>query len=510
MTPDARDQVHLHAVFDREEEVAGTLDATIATLTYSRRFLAATDLYGALTLWRSGPLPARNQTAYEVGIRQRFDGVPRLLQRSGTIDGIVFLDPEMSGARGEGTAPVADVAVVLDGTRTVRTDNGGRYRFNDVKPGPHRVVAQLPPSPPAFFTTPSRVDVDGPGHVDFGIVRTPARIDGRVLSDAGLGISGVVISATAANGKTITVTTDTEGDFVLATPPGSYSVAIAPESLPSGYTISGESSRTTQATPDRPRSVTFAVRALRSIAGSAPGASEVRIDPLGRVATPDAAGNYVFRSLPSGTFTLSARRNGQVVTHSVTLPVEPTMLEHVVLDSGTPAASTPQAAAPQTSAAAIAPADEGWRVQVGAYRVAENVAETKRQLERLGYRPDVRQSGGLQIVSLGPFASLDQAQREAARLKNANIESIVTSDHALQPSTIARPGTYVVQLGAFRERTNAQQLIRRIARLGRRARTVVSGGLTVVSVGPFTSRRGAAAESERLRSAGFETLVTNR
>ena len=31
-------------------------------------------------------MPARDQTAYEVGIRQRFDGVPRLLQRSGTIE----------------------------------------------------------------------------------------------------------------------------------------------------------------------------------------------------------------------------------------------------------------------------------------------------------------------------------------------------------------------------------------------------------------------------------------
>jgi cell division septation protein DedD len=186
------------------------------------------------------------------------------------------------------------------------------------------------------------------------------------------------------------------------------------------------------------------------------------------------------------------------------------MLEHVVFDSGTPAANVTQAAAPQTSAAAAAPVEEGWRVQVGAYRIAENVAETKRQLERLGHRPDVRWSGGLQIVSVGPFASLDQAQREAARLKNANIKSIVTSEDAPQPSPIAGPGTYVVQLGAFRERTNAQQLIRRLARLARRAQTVVSGSLTFVSVGPFTSRKAAAAESDRLRNAGFETLVTNR
>ena len=61
-------------------------------------------------------------------------------------------------------------------------------------------------------------------------------------------------------------------------------MTLAPESLPPGYTISGESTRTTEARPDRPQTVTFEVRALRSIAGSAPGAAEVRIDPLGRIA----------------------------------------------------------------------------------------------------------------------------------------------------------------------------------------------------------------------------------
>lgn len=503
VTPGARDQIHLHAVFDRVDGVTGRLDSSIATLTYSRRVFEATDVYGSFTLWRSGFLTRDTRTAYEVGVRQRFDGVPRFLQRSGTIEGVVFADPEMKGMRGRATTPLADVVVTLDTSRTARTDRSGRYLFSDVKPGPHRVAAQLPSSTPAFFTTPSRVDVGVPGRADFGIVPTPARISGRVMSDASLGIAGVVISATAASGKTLTATTDTEGEFVLATPPGAYRVSFALESLPSGYTVSGESTRVVQATPDRPQSIAFAVRALRSIAGSAPGASEVRIDPLGRTVTTDAAGNYVFRSLPPGTFTLSARANGRRLTRTITLPAEPAMLQHVVVGAET--------VSPQISASAPTRAEGEWRVQVGAFRVAENVAETERQLERLGYRPEVTQIGDLQIVSIGPFASLEAAEREAARLQNAAIENIVVSEYAVaQPKTAAPSGAFVVQVGAFREPSNAQQLVRRLARLGRRARTAISGALTFVSVGPFASRNAAAAAGEQLRRAGFEALVTKR
>ena len=177
LTPGARDQLHLHAVFDRVEGVAGTIDSTLATLTYSRRLLPATDLYGSFTLWRSGEQIQQTRSAYEIGIRQRFDGVPRLFQRSGTIEGVVFLDPEMTGARSASTSPLADVAITLDNARMTRTDRSGRYSFNDVKPGQHQIAVQLPSTPPAFFTTPSRVNVAVPGRIDFGIVRTSARIN---------------------------------------------------------------------------------------------------------------------------------------------------------------------------------------------------------------------------------------------------------------------------------------------------------------------------------------------
>src|SRR5439155_19478335 len=149
------------------------------------------------------------------------------------------------------------------------------------------------------------------------------------------------------------------------------------------------------------------------------------------------------------------------------LPAEPSMLQQVILDTETPIATEQQTPAAQVSSSASS--EEGWRVQVGAYRIAENVLKMERELEHLGYQPEVSRSGGLQIVTVGPFASLESAEREAARLANAKIDSVVTSERAMQSAeTPSRTGAFVIQVGAFREHVNAEQLIRRIARLGRR------------------------------------------
>jgi hypothetical protein len=64
-----------------------------------------------------------------------------------------------------------------------------------------------------------------------------ARIDGRVISDAGAGISGAVLTATGQNGHPISATTDVQGTFVFAVPPGTFRVGITEESLPAGYSI---------------------------------------------------------------------------------------------------------------------------------------------------------------------------------------------------------------------------------------------------------------------------------
>src|SRR5207253_10702987 len=112
-----------------------------------------------------------------------------------SIEGIVYLDPEIGGAPSAQTTPLADIVVTLDGSKTTRTNDHGAYAFRDLQAGSHRVAAQLPADKPAFFTTPSRVETDAPSTVNFGLVWSPARVSGRVVSDANLGIPGAVINA---------------------------------------------------------------------------------------------------------------------------------------------------------------------------------------------------------------------------------------------------------------------------------------------------------------------------
>src|SRR5205085_4137209 len=121
-------------------------------------------------------------------------------------------------------------------------------------------------------------------------------------------------------GADMSATTDTEGSFVLAGPAGEYTIDLAPESLPAGYAIKGTNRRVVNAPADEPRNVAFEVEALRSIAGTVEGGpAEIRIEPLGLTVTSDAAGNYVFRSLPPGTFSITARRGARIASRTITM-----------------------------------------------------------------------------------------------------------------------------------------------------------------------------------------------
>lgn len=424
------DHLRLLAVYGHDNGIT-TRDNLIATLTYSRRVLAATDVYGSYSWWRTS-LSALQQTgtSVEVGVQQQFSGLPRFLQRSGTIEGFAFLDPEMRGVRDQSTKPLPDIAVTLDGTRTARTDGKGAYIFDKVAPGPHRVAAQLPASPRAFFTTPSRSETKVPAHVDFGLVWAAARIDGRVISDAGAAIPGAILTAATLSGHPISAESDAQGLFVFAVPPGTFRVALTAESLPAGYSAAEPRERSLTVEADQPQSVTFKVLARRSIAGQASGASEVRIEPLGITAPVDAQGNFLLRSLPSGTFTIVARTGGHTISRTVTLPAEPTLMRDVVLGVDSPAVAT--TASP--SAAPVAGQKETsqpvprtpYVVQTGAFREEHNAVQLLDRLQRSQNQPFSVAAHGLTRVYIGPFATRQEAIVANERLRRAGFDGFVT------------------------------------------------------------------------------------
>jgi len=93
-----------------------------------------------------------------------------------------------------------------------------------------------------------------------------------------------------------------------------------------------------------------------------------------------------------------------------------------------PTAPPPTTAAPAQAAASRPAAAEGrFVVQVGAFAEVAQVRELRARLDKLGLRPHYVQAieakGGQSVnrVRLGPYASRDEAERAAARLKDAGL-----------------------------------------------------------------------------------------
>jgi cell division protein FtsN len=266
---------------------------------------------------------------------------------------------------------------------------------------------------------------------------------------------------------------------------------------------------------DRPETASFTVQALRSVAGRAPGASEVQIESLGRKAGVDAAGNFVFRSMPSGTFTITARSAGRVMSRTVTLPAEPATIRDVVLGTVPSAGAALPGAAGSTPAAVLpqpAGTDEGrLRLQAGAFKVPRNAVALREQLESLGLDAEITRRGSLDVVTVGPFPSRKRAEAEARRLKAAGIDAVIVAErNTAPPPRRVSQGPHVLRAGAFTNEEKAYDLVRRLHRDGHPAFTAPAADLTIVYIGPFDTRREAVAVAERLRLDGFDTFVTLR
>lgn len=75
------------------------------------------------------------------------------------------------------------------------------------------------------------------------------------------------------------------------------------------------------------------------------------------------------------------------------------------------------------------------------------------------------------------------------------------------PGRVAQPSRFVVQLGSFLNRANAETLHAKVSALLRPAYVEQSGELYRVRVGPFHTREAAIEARERLESAGFSGVL---
>jgi hypothetical protein len=423
----ARQQIRARLLRNVVESVASRTTTTIASLTYSRSITASTDFFAGYTYWRTERRSGQtiDQPYVEVGLRQRFDGVPSFGGGGGTISGTVFADEDLDGTS-DGTGVAAEIE--LDGANRQQTDADGRFAFRNVTRGAHRVSARVT-RPEAYFTTPSRIEAQPGDAVAFGVATTPARLIGHVVNDAGLGIGGVRVLL-ARGTRQVLSTTDSEGKFIAATAPGEYEISILADSVPAGHALTGTEARSVMLDRAAPREISWTLRALRSVTGQGlPPNAEIVVQPLGTRAHADAEGRFSLRSLPAGDLTLIAGN----AKRTVRMGSGPSSL---TVDFGSVAQSTPRnPEAPRNpeEPKIIVVGEQrdtmhGYVVQIGAYRVRANAEETLQRARRSGVSAKLRVSGTLMIVNAGPYPSTAAASEAAGRLTRAGLEAIVMSE----------------------------------------------------------------------------------
>lgn len=418
---DARPQFRLRLLLNRNEHVASRSTTTIATATFSRRLTAATDVYAGASIAKTD---GGTQQIYEGGARRQLDGMPFFGRRTGTISGTVFEDDEILAELPPNPRGIAGVEVQLDGAQTTSTDANGRFTFTKVATGTHRVAARLAGT--AYFTTGSS-NVAMPGDtVNFGVARTPARLVGTVLDDQGQPVANVTVSLTRGE-RHFTAASRGDGTYAIAAPPGEYMAEVVPESLPAGVTFDHAAAHRVALERAKPLEAPFVVHINRSIGGrlanARPG-DTITIPTLGRTATVDAEGRYLFRSLPAGELTLVARGGGRELHRQVTLGRTASALRDVDFGDET-AAARPAQPTPPPVVAADAAAGGRYTVQLGAFRTAESVEELTRRARAAGVPVTVAPRQALTIVQTGSYATRDAADAARERLVRAGFEAFV-------------------------------------------------------------------------------------
>lgn len=408
-----RQQLRARILRSDVETVSTNRRTTIATLTYAQRLAGATDIFASYSYWHT---ESGSQPFAEIGIRQRFDGLPSALAGKGTISGVVFADEDMDG-RSDGTGVAAEVE--LDALTKQRTNADGSFAFSGVPRGAHRLTVRIPERPEAYFTTPSRVEAETGEKIAFGVATTPAHLIGTLKDDSGAGIAGVRVLL-ARGAKQIVATTASDGGFTIAAAPGEWQLSILSDSIPAGHALTGIEARTVTLDRAQPLRTEQIIRAHRTITGhSAPHAivvAQIASPFEARQVRADENGQFSIRSLPSGPLTL----------------VSAGMVRKVELPSG-PASVTVDFAAQPAVAAAVNTEIHGERreqmtgvvVQLGAYRLRENAAITMKSARNAGVDTTLETSGSLLLVLAGPYRSRELATQTAAHLTNAGIEAVV-------------------------------------------------------------------------------------
>ncbi|MFE6733929.1 collagen binding domain-containing protein [Microbacterium sp. NPDC057650] len=206
--------------------------------------------------------------------------------------------------------PVSGASVTLEDGTTVRTGADGSYLIDRVPVGAHTLTVTAPDgytviSSPAPFTVPENSEDPITGK-DFVLQELPA-LSG-IVTAAGSGIGGVVVTAEGPGGTMRTVTA-ADGSYSFPhLPAGEYAVRLE---APDGYVVSGPAVRDETVAATDITGVDFVLSRLGAVAGTVtttsgapqPGATVRITGPDGTVtATTGPDGGYGLGDLPPGEY----------------------------------------------------------------------------------------------------------------------------------------------------------------------------------------------------------------
>lgn len=454
-----RPQLSLSTLFNQDAAIDRTSSGAVHSMSYSQQLDAATAMFFTWsTLCRDHFLSTCQPVVFASLRRALNNGPGFLAPRGGHIDGVVFADDKALGVYTSDSPPLAGVEVILDNQQHTRSDAFGRFRFDDVPYGSHRVEARYTSAQPTFFTTPSPADVETGSSVHFGVAPSRSSLRGVVLADAGVGINGVLVQIVGGEQRTTARTAD-DGSFVVeGLAPGDYDVSVEAASVPPGYPLDSVAAQRVRVEQTEPGRARFVLRPYRSVAGRARvfdrargqyvalAGTSVELLPLGRTSLTDAQGQYAFRNLPPGHYTIMAKENGRENSAAVDLPAGPAIVKDVELTvvPAATAAATAYAAGPVNASPPPAPAPlpdavvpavasgrvtgAGSTAPAGAFTIA--VAESSNSRHAHALVAELRDAGHAAYldtavssrnapyrVRVGHYANLMDAQRSARILE---------------------------------------------------------------------------------------------
>ncbi|UCG37928.1 MAG: SPOR domain-containing protein [bacterium] len=153
-----------------------------------------------------------------------------------------------------------------------------------------------------------------------------------------------------------------------------------------------------------------------------------------------------------------------------------------------------------------APAPEGglYSVQVGALILESSVTELEKKLQSLGYDPLLREGSTtamMNMLTVGPFATMSEAQGALGQLKGAGIDS--TLRRRTQGGAVIYAGSYLLE-------ENARSIMAKIRSFGlpvSLSRKETKLPMTFVRVGSYDTMDEATRAREELKGKGFEAIV---